>query len=350
MQSVDESAAPRPRYNPQKPKWWTRLSGRRGTRAQRAAIRRMTERGYCLDKDVLREYSRVNNDRRRCGIECRSGEDWRRVWWDRYLGIATDDSFDPCDPAMEQLGAMREKYTHQIQEMYRHRNPLPPKKYQQIWLEIGFGNGDNLLANARNRPDILFVGSEIHQPGVGAVLRRMEEEMGLGGNDGEKIPGAPGNGNEESTAAQFFGDASTTEQTRQSARAQQQLKNVRILPGDGIKLISHLPWDYVDAILVTFPDPWPKESHAQWRVIQCEVVREMHRVLKSGSGSGRVYVATDAECFDNWTKEVFRQESSSWEEVRPCPEREGWLPVVSYYEQKGLDEGRRTMLQCWQCL
>ena len=174
--------------------------------------------------------------------------------------------------------------------------------------------------------------------------------MGLGGNDGEKIPGAPGNGNEEGTAAQFFGDASTTEQTRQSARAQQQLKNVRILPGDGIKLISHLPWDYVDAILVTFPDPWPKESHAQWRVIQCEVVREMHRVLKSGSGSGRVYVATDAECFDNWTKEVFRQESSSWEEVRPCPEREGWLPVVSYYEQKGLDEGRRTMLQCWQCL
>ena len=174
----------------------------------------MTERGYCLDKDVLREYSRVNNDRTRGGassestdresasdvsasdgIECRSGEDWRRAWWDRYLGIATDESFDPppCDPAIEAVGAKREKYAHQTQEMYRHTNPLLREcsrhdgKYQQIWLEIGFGSGDNLLANARNRPDVLFVGSEIHQPGVGTVLRRMEEEMGLGSDTGDGV-------------------------------------------------------------------------------------------------------------------------------------------------------------------
>ena len=46
----------------------------------------------------------------------------------------------------------------------------------------------------------------------------------------------------------------------------------------------------------------------------------------------------------------FDEFSMFWEEVVPCPDRENWLPAVSYYEQKGLDEGRSTMLQCWQCL
>ena len=37
-----------------------------------------------------------------------------------------------------------------------------------------------------------------------------------------------------------------------------------------------------------------------------------------------------------------------WKEVTPTPDRSSWLPVVSYYEQKGIDEGRKTMLQCWE--
>ena len=37
-----------------------------------------------------------------------------------------------------------------------------------------------------------------------------------------------------------------------------------------------------------------------------------------------------------------------WKEVTPTPNRSSWLPVVSYYEQKGIDEGRKTMLQCWE--
>mmetsp|Transcript_27687 Transcript_27687/g.57824 ORF Transcript_27687/g.57824 Transcript_27687/m.57824 type:complete len:184 (-) Transcript_27687:22-573(-) len=150
-----------------------------------------------------------------------------------------------------------------------------------------------------------------------------------------------------------------------SSRQPPSCQNIRILPGDGIKLLTHLPTNYLDVVLVTFPDPWPRECHVQWRVVQREVVREMHRVLKP---FGRVYVATDAECFDAWTREKFQQESSSsssscdlvdggdngittahhWNELVPCPDRASWLPVVSYYEQKGLDEGRSTMLQCWQ--
>ena len=91
------------------------------------------------------------------------------------------------------------------------------------------------------------------------------------------------------------------------------------------------------------------------------------------AGSGRVYIATDATCFNDWTRKIFHQEEataaatsnnndeeeedqsnttdathSNWKEVIPTPDRESWLPIISYYEQKGLDEGRHTMLQCWE--
>ena len=219
--------------------------------------------------------------------------------------------------------------------------------------------------------------------------------MGLLLNDDEEN----GIDEEDCTAATILNGQSTppppqTERALQDS-GQPPYQNIRIIPGDGIKLLSHLPTNYLDAILITFPDPWPKESQECWRVIQGEVVREMHRVLKTDCGSGcdessggRVYIATDAECFDLWTREVFHKESFSsdslnsdgaeenrrggkeddddndpksttgkqqqpsalWKEVVPCPDRKGWLPVASYYEQKGLDEGRCTMLQCWQSM
>jgi tRNA (guanine-N7-)-methyltransferase len=199
-----------------------------------------------------------------------------------------------------------------------------------VWLEIGFGNGDNLLANAKNIPDILFIGAEIHQPGVGTVLRQMEREIGL---DKEV-------------------DLSTQQHQNDTPPP---CNNMRVLPGDGIKLLSLLPNNYLDTLLITFPDPWPKKSHTQWRVVQRETVKQMRRVLKDG---GRVFVVTDADFFSDWTRHIFTLESSvgdtndgkdttHWKEV-VHPKREEWLPVVSYYEQKGINEGRYSMTQCWQ--
>ena len=152
-------------------------------------------------------------------------------------------------------------------------------------------------------------------------------------------------------------------ETPKSSSSSSPYQNIRILPGDGIKLLKHFPANYIDAILITFPDPWPNENEHDWRVIQSGILKDMHSVLVS-CGS-RVYVATDAECFNNWTNSIFKQESGEvgveededvgktintphWKEVTPTPNRSSWLPVVSYYEQKGLDEGRKTMLQCWE--
>jgi len=246
---------------------------------------------------------------------------WKRYWWNKALGIvdSSGSRYDHPNIGINDLissnkkSSNNEKYAQKINDMYQYECPLPPRNYKQIWLEIGFGSGLNLLANAKQHPDILFLGCEIHQPGVGTILQNIEKEL-------------------------------NASETPTSSSSSSPYQNIRILPGDGIKLLSHFPANYLDAILITFPDPWPNENEHDWRVIQSGILKEMHRVI----ASGKVYVATDAECFNDWARSIFIKDTPHWKEATPTPDRSSWLPVVSYYEQKGLDEGRKTMLQCWE--
>jgi tRNA G46 methylase TrmB len=332
-------------YEARKPKWWSKLSGRRGTRAQRQTIERMTQCGYCFSKQVLSDFSRVNNSAKHSSTaehlnkedDSNSAADqWRRVWWNRSLAVFDEkDAAAQITPIIDTVTNSRNaQHAQKIELMYSNKSPLVPRKFEQIWLEIGFGNGDNILANAMRDQNTLFIGSEIHQPGIGTVLQKMESALNA------KIK-AEGSDTEEKKVD------TTSISTENIVNARNiTCQNIRVLPGDGVKLVSHLPCKYLDAILITFPDPWPKEGHHHWRVVQPNVLKEMHRVLKF---DGKVFVATDAECFNDWTRKIFTQESSNgdWQEVNPCPDRSTWLPIVSYYEQKGIDEGRHTMLQCW---
>jgi tRNA (guanine-N7-)-methyltransferase len=337
-------------YEARKPMWWTKLSGRRGTRAQRQTIDRMTQCGYCFSKQVLSDFSRVNISAKHSSTPEHSlskeddsnsaADQWRRVWWNRSLAVFDEkDAAAQVTPVIDTVTNSRnKKHAHKVQLMFSNKSQLGPQSFGQFWLEIGFGNGDNILANCKRDQKTLFIGSEIYQPGIGTVLQKMEAEMGLNA----KIK-AEGSDTEEKKLDTI---SISTEISDDALNKKIPCQNVRIIPGDGIKLLSHLPCAYLDAILITFPDPWPKEGHSRWRVVQPNVLTEMHRVLKS---DGKVFVATDAECFNEWTRNIFTQESinGDWQEVTPCPDRSTWLPIVSYYEQKGTDEGRQTMLQCW---
>jgi tRNA G46 methylase TrmB len=288
-------------YESRKPKWWTKLARRRGTKSQRQAIQRMTHRGYFLSKEVLADFSRINNRSNRYGntdalVNDYLSDQWKRCWWNRVLAVKElNDAPTECaiDTSIV-VDDRNKKYASKFRHMIEFTNIRPARQFNQRWLEIGFGN-------AKNNPVNLYIGSEIHQPGLGALAQKIE--------------------------------------------ADDSLDNIFILPGDGIKLLYHLPNNYLDTILITFPDPWPKEFHARWRVVQTETIREMKRVLNA---NGRVFVATDAVGFNDWSREIFTDENSDWSEIMPCPARDEWLPIVSYYEEKGLNEGRHTMLQCWQ--
>lgn len=115
-------------------------------------------------------------------------------------------------------------------------------------VEIGFGNGDNLLALATSRPADDFLGIEVHRPGVGRLLLQLEERG---------------------------------------------LTNVKVACHDAVEVLErHLGGQCLDEILILFPDPWPKKRHHKRRLIQPAFVALLADRLKSG---GSLRLATDWE-------------------------------------------------------
>lgn len=130
------------------------------------------------------------------------------------------------------------------------------RRAQRI-LEIGFGMGDSLLACASAHPEIDYLGIEVHRPGIGGVLRKLDELN---------------------------------------------LSNVRVIDGDALAALRQNISDAsFDAIYVFFPDPWPKKRHHKRRLIQPEFMTLAYAKLKPG---GRLHFATDWENYAQHMRDV----------------------------------------------
>ena len=116
-----------------------------------------------------------------------------------------------------------------------------------VWLEIGFGNGESLAAYAQANPDINYLGIEVHGPGVGHLLLRIDE---LG------------------------------------------LTNLRVMKHDAVEVLKGVPDASLDGIMLFFPDPWHKKKHHKRRILQPAFVEEIARLLRPG---GIFHAATDWE-------------------------------------------------------
>lgn len=211
---------------------------------------------------------------------------------------------------------------------------------REIWIEIGFGLGDNLLCLAQKFPERCYLGSEVHKSGVGTILQRLQGALQSGKHwtgytpyEQEKQQEAPINTDAQSSPA--------TDSTTLSL-----CNNVRIYRSDITKLLPFVSDKTVHSILVTFPDPFP--GGEQWRLLQADVIAQLHRVLMDG---GRLYLATDHTGHFEWCMSqmaIFNETELGFLRVEPTPDRNTWLPVVSKYERKGWDEGRGTLLACWE--
>jgi tRNA (guanine-N7-)-methyltransferase len=141
-------------------------------------------------------------------------------------------------------------------------------------LEIGFGNGEHLVQLAAAHPDTDFMGIEVHPPGVGSVLQRIE---------------AAG------------------------------LTNVRICQQDAMEVMAaQIPAGSMDEILVLFPDPWHKKRHHKRRLVNAAFAQLIHSRLKPG---GVLHLATDWTPYAEWMLEVLGAEPG----FRNLAAEGGWL-------------------------
>ena len=115
-----------------------------------------------------------------------------------------------------------------------------------VILEIGFGNGEALAAAAVAHPENNYLGIEVHRPGAGSLLRRVEEEG---------------------------------------------LTNVRVMLGDASDVLARrVPDASLAAVRLFFPDPWPKKRHHKRRLVQPDFAALVTRKLELG---GYFHLATD---------------------------------------------------------
>jgi tRNA (guanine-N7-)-methyltransferase len=174
--------------------------------------------------------------------------------------------------------------------------PFDPRALQpdaaEVWLEIGFGGGEHMAAQAARRPDTLILGAEPFQNGVASALRHIDEAA---------------------------------------------LTNVRVLDGDARELMAHLPDASLERIFVLFPDPWPKSRHNKRRIVQAETVAEFARLLKPG---GTLRFASDWADYVDWSLQRFiANPAFRW----PAERADDWrVPptdhITTRYEEKRLGD------------
>ena len=134
----------------------------------------------------------------------------------------------------------------------------PPSGYDALKMEIGIGNGDALIEMARSDPRSLYLGVDVHEPGIGRCLNRI---------------------------------------------VQHELENVRLIKHDAIEVLRHMvvPGS-IDRILLFFPDPWHKKRHHKRRIVNARFRDLVFQVLKPG---GVIHVATDWQEYAEWIAHEF---------------------------------------------
>ena len=134
-----------------------------------------------------------------------------------------------------------------------------------VRLEIGFGGGEHMAAEAGQNPHTGFIGSEPFVNGMAKALAMIEERK---------------------------------------------LHNIRLHHGDAAELIAWLPQGSLARVDLIYPDPWPKRRHWKRRFIQAASIAEIARIVRSG---GEFRFATDIPDYAAWTlRHLARAPNFAW--------------------------------------
>lgn len=165
-----------------------------------------------------------------------------------------------------------------------------------VRLEIGFGGGEHLIAEARAFPDAGFIGCEPYVNGMAKILTQIEAHN---------------------------------------------IGNIRLFAGDAAELLAWAPPRSLARIDLIHPDPWPKRRHWKRRFVQDLTVAAMARVLKP---DGEFRFVSDIDDYCAWTlAHLSRSPDFFWTAERACDWQLPWPDyTMTRYGAKAEREGRRA--------
>ena len=158
-------------------------------------------------------------------------------------------------------------------------------------LEIGFGMGESTATIAVAHPDLDYLAIEVHTPGVGGLLKQIEEK---------------------------------------------QLSNIRIIQHDAVEVLRDMLANHaLDGAHIFFPDPWHKSRHNKRRLIQAPFVALLVKKLKPGA---YLHVATDWQDYAEQVLAVLSAEPLLQNTAENYAPRPDYRPLTKF-EQRGLKLG-----------
>jgi tRNA (guanine-N7-)-methyltransferase len=173
---------------------------------------------------------------------------------------------------------------------------LFPVAVDEVALEIGFGGGESLIAQAQQHPRTGFIGVEPFVNGMAKALAAIE-------NHG--------------------------------------LRNIRLHFDDAVSLIAWLPATSLARIDLLHPDPWPKRRHWKRRFVQDDMVEKLARILRPG---GEFRFVTDIADYAAWTlQRLARSSAFEWTARAADDWRNPWPGfIATRYHAKAAREARTS--------
>ena len=162
------------------------------------------------------------------------------------------------------------------------------KHFDKCYLEIGFGNAENIIFQAINNPSYLFIGSEVYMSGIGTLVSSIKENN---------------------------------------------INNIKIFSDDIRLLLDQSRKKVFDSVIIICPDPWPKEKHHKRRLINKSFLEMVHDFMKDDSN---IYISTDWENYAESISELFVKNKL----FKPSSNKSFQKDSLSKFERRGKDEGR----------
>ena len=168
---------------------------------------------------------------------------------------------------------------------------------ETVRLEIGFGGGEHLIAEAMAFPQTGFIGCEPYVNGMAKILAQIESR-GIG--------------------------------------------NIRLFAGDAAELLAWAPDNALARVDLIHPDPWPKKRHWKRRFVQDATVAQLARVLPL---AGEFRFVCDIDTYVEWTlAHLQRAPEFAWLAERADDWRLPWPGyTMTRYGRKAEREGRKAV-------